>query len=205
MTDRRTALLDAAVQQIAAKGARGMRVEEVARAAGVSPALIYHHFGDRATLLQRALEHIGAWANVYTTPDAGTGREMVVQLLVDEIQDDPTVRTNSIAWGELRNTSFFDEALRPTVKELTDRWIDDVAQLIAQGQRDGTVADGHDAAALGIGLTGIVEGLSGRWLTGQMTTAEARRHVAALVTAVLDAPVPPEPPTTPVARRRRRA
>ena len=205
MTDRRTALLDAAVQQIAAKGARGMRVEEVARAAGVSPALIYHHFGDRSTLLQRALEHIGAWANVYTTPDAGTGREMVVQLLVDEIQDDPTVRTNSIAWGELRNTSFFDQALRPKVQELTNRWIDDVAQLVAQGQSDGTIAAGHDPTALCVELTAIVEGLSGRWLTGQLTTAAARRHVAALVTAVLDAPVPPEPPTTPVARRRRRA
>ena len=54
--DRRTALLDAAVGEIARRGTRGMRIEQVARAAGVSPALIYHHFGDRSTLLQHALE-----------------------------------------------------------------------------------------------------------------------------------------------------
>ena len=191
MFDRRTALLDAAVGQIAAKGARGMRVEEVARAAGVSPALIYHHFGDRATLLQRAMEHIGAWANVYTTPDSGSGRERVVQVLVDEIQDDPAVHTNSVAWGELRNTSFFDEGLRPKVMELTNRWIDDVAELVERGQRDGSIADGHDPGALGIELTAIVEGLSGRWLTGQLTTASARWYVAALVHAVLDSPPNP--------------
>ena len=108
MTDRRRSLLNAAVEQIAANGARGLRIEQVARAAGVSTALIYHHFRDRTTLLISALEHIGDRATAYTTPANGTGRDMLLQVLVDEIQDDLTIRTNSASWGELRDTAIFD-------------------------------------------------------------------------------------------------
>ena len=54
MSDRRTALLVAAVEEIARKGTRGLRIEEVAKRAGVSPALIYHHFGDLESLFRAA-------------------------------------------------------------------------------------------------------------------------------------------------------
>ena len=95
--DRRTALLDAAVGEIASRGTRGMRIEQVARAAGVSPALIYHHFGDRSTLLQSALEHISEQANAYTEHIEGNSRENLLAGLIDEIQDEVSVRTNSAA------------------------------------------------------------------------------------------------------------
>jgi AcrR family transcriptional regulator len=187
MTDRRTALLDAAVGQIASKGTRGMRVEEVARAAGVSPALIYHHFGDRSTLLQRSLEHIGDRAEAYTARAGGTAREMLVGILVDEIQDDDTVRTNSAAWGELRDTAIFDPALRPTIAKLTRRWVSDIADLVRSGHREGTISRELDPEALGIRLSSLVEGLSARWLTGLLTTEQARGHLEAAIAAVLDA------------------
>ena len=98
--DRRTALLDAAVGEIASRGTRGMRIERVARAAGVSPALIYHHFGDRSTLLQHALEHIGARAETYTTVIGADAHDTVLAVLLAEIQDIEAVRTNSAAWGD---------------------------------------------------------------------------------------------------------
>jgi AcrR family transcriptional regulator len=176
-TDRRAALLDAAVEQIAKRGTRGMRVEQVAKAAGVSPALIYHHFGDRTTLLIRALEHVGALADAYTTPPTGTARSRLLSVLVDEIQDAPRVRTNSTAWGELRDTAIFDSALRPTIAKLTQDWADDIAELVRAGQQDGTIAAAAEPEALGIQLSALVEGLSGRWLTGQLSTEAARQHV----------------------------
>ena len=193
MTDRRTSLLNAAIDQIAAKGARGMRIEHVAKAAGVSTALIYHHFGDRTTLLQSALEHIGDRADGYTMPVDGTGRQMLHQILADEIQDDPALRTNSAAWGELRDTAIFDEALRPTISRLTQRWIDDIAEIVRLGQRDGTIHTDHEPEVLGLRLTALVEGLSARWLTAQITAVAARQHLAALITAVLDGPTGTEP------------
>lgn len=186
MNDRRTALLVAAIDEIARKGTRGMRVEEVAKAAGVSPALIYHHFGDRSTLLQNALEYIGQTADAYTTPAGGTGRDMIEAVLLGEIQDDTGVRTNSAAWGELRDTAIFDEALRPTITRLTQQWIDDLAALVQAGIDDGSIVAAHEIDATGVQLTALVEGISSRWLTGQLTTTAARAHLVSMIHAVLD-------------------
>lgn len=184
-THRRTALLDAAVEEIARSGTRGLRVDAVAKVAGVSTALIYHHFGDRSTLLQNALEHIGARADHYTRASAGIGREMVIQMLLGEIQDTPAVRTNSAAWGELRGEATFDTSLRPAITMLTDRWVGDVAACIRDGATDGSIRSAVDPLGVAVQLTALVEGLSTRWLTDQLTTAQARAHLVAAATALL--------------------
>lgn len=184
-SDRRTALLDATVEEIARSGTRGMRVELVAKAAGVSTALIYHHFGDRSTLLHDALEHIGDRADNYTTPSAGTGREMVIEMLLGEIQDEPAIRTNSAAWGELRGEATFDTSLRPVIMRLTERWVSDIATSIRDGVSDGSIRSTGEPLDIAVQLTALVEGLSTRWLTSQLTAAQARSHLVAVATALL--------------------
>lgn len=183
--DRRTALLVAAIEEIARAGTRGMRIDEVAKRADVSPALIYHHFGDRSALLQAALEHIGEQADAYTSDAAGAGRDRLLAVLVGEIQDDDAVRTNSAAWGELRDSAIFDETLRPTISALTDRWSNDIADLVRLGQADGSIDGALDADALGVRLSAFVEGISGRWLTGILTTDHARAHLFDTASAIL--------------------
>jgi AcrR family transcriptional regulator len=184
MINRRTALLNAAIGQIARKGTRGMRIGSVAKAAGVSPALIYHYFGNRSRLLQQALQYVGARADSYTKPVMGTAREMLLGLLVSEFQDDRTVRINSAAWGELRDTAIFDAALRPTLTALTQQWVRSIAELIRRGHEDGSIGREVDADAAGICLSALAEGLSSRWLAGLLTTKEARGHLAAMVGAM---------------------
>ena len=188
VVDRRTALLEAAIAEIAKRGTRGLRVEHVAEAAEVSVALIYHYFGDRATLLQSALEHIGERADRYTSRSAGTtARATLTATLLEEIQESAEVRTNSAAWGELRDTAIFDPRLRPTLTALTQRWVDDIAALVRMGQADGSVPASIAAEQTAVRLTALVEGISGRWLTGLLRTDEARGHVAAGIDALLDA------------------
>jgi AcrR family transcriptional regulator len=184
--DRRTALLDAAVAEIARHGARGLRVEHVAKAANVSVALIYHYFGDRSTLLQRALEHVGTRAVRYTSRPLGeTRRATLVATLLDEIQEAPEVRTNSAAWGELRDTAIFDEALRPTLAGLTAEWVENIATLVRAGQRDGSIPASVPAGETAVRLTALVEGISGRWLTELLSTERARDHLATGIEALL--------------------
>jgi AcrR family transcriptional regulator len=183
--DRRTALLAAAIEEIARCGTRGLRVEEVAKRARVSLALIYHHFGDRATLLQSALEHIGKQADTYTTRNGGSARDNLVAMLVAEIQNDPVVRTNSAAWGELRDSAIFDESLRPTLTRLTQQWCDDITALVRAGHDDGSIPSTADPRSLGVQLSALVEGMSSRWLTGQLTTRQARRHLSTMIEGLL--------------------
>ncbi len=187
MSARRTGLLVAAIDEIASKGTRGMRVEEVAKGAGVSPGLIYHHFGDRATLLQSALEHIGTQADAYTHHSAKTGRDNLVTMLLAEIQDDESVRTNSAAWGELRDSAIFDLALRPTITALSQRWVDDIAEIVRTGQGDGSIDNTLEPVPVGIQLSAAVEGMSSRWLTGMLTASETRDHLTTIIDALLEA------------------
>lgn len=192
MADRQALILEAAVRVIARNGVRGLRVEELAAEAGVSTALIYYHFKDRAGLIQRTLAFISDRATGYTdeavenTEDA---RAVLLQLLLSELQDIPRVRENSIAWGELRASAIFDADLRESLAESTRSWNRDTADAVADAQAAG-LADlavaPLDAAER---LTALVEGLSERWLSGSLELERART----LLEGAVDAELGPHP------------
>ncbi|MFC0437749.1 TetR/AcrR family transcriptional regulator [Kutzneria buriramensis] len=185
--DRRNSILDAAVRVIARAGVRGLRVEELAAEAGVSMALIYYHFGDRAGLLRRTLEHINDRAASYTRKPAGPDpRREVERLLLLELQDTDEVRVNSTAWGELRATAVFDDDLREPLAASTKVWVDEIAAAITRAQRAGSVSGNVRPAEAADLLTALVEGLSDRWLSGSMTLARARRLLRGAIAAELD-------------------
>ena len=201
--DRRLTLLDAAIREIATHGTRGLRVERVAQLAGVSPALIYHHFEDRSSLLQAALLHIGELADTYTAPSnsEASGRERLLVVVMAEIQDHDEVRNNSTAWSELRNSAIFDEGLRATFAELTERWVHDLADLVREGQRDGTIVSTLDPTTVGMQLSALVEGVSGRWLCQHFNAEAARELLASSIAVIIGPPQTPTRPTTTVTRR----
>ncbi|WP_161962551.1 TetR/AcrR family transcriptional regulator [Nocardioides speluncae] len=169
MSDRRAQLLEATISVIAERGVRGMRVQEVAAQAGVSVTLLYHYFGSREGLLEAALFAVSEHAERYASQEASsasTAREELVARLVGELRGTDEVRTNSAAWGELRWASVFDQRLRAAVHKLTAEWVDEIAELIERiTQEEGSTGD-LDTHAAAERLVALVEGLSGRWLTG---------------------------------------
>ena len=205
VTDRRRELLDATVTVIARRGVRGLRVQEVAAEAGVSVPLIYHYFGSREGLLTAALAAVDERADRYSTEaadPAATPREELTARLLGELQDLPEVRTTSSAWGELRWASVFDTTLRPDVARLTAAWVDHVADLVRRIQdEEGTAdPDGRDPRETAEILVALVEGLSGRWLTG----AIALPHLRHLLQLAVSRELPPPPAARPDTRSRTR-
>ncbi|WP_040816137.1 TetR/AcrR family transcriptional regulator [Nocardia concava] len=190
MSDRQTQILEAAVRVIAQDGVRGLRVEKLAAAAGVSTALIYYHFKDRAGILRAALEHINHRAEAYTErafADLDEPRAQVEHMLLLELQDADEVRENSVAWGELRASAVFDPALREALAASTGSWNSDVETLILRGQETGSIALGLDAAAVAERLTALVEGLSERWHSGSLSLDRARALLSGAIAAELGA------------------
>lgn len=192
MADRQSLILEAAVRVIARSGVRGLRVEELAAEAGVSTALIYYHFKDRAGLVRRTLDFIGDRATGYTDEalkDTADARDTLLQLLLSELQDIPRIRENSIAWGELRASAIFDSDLRENLAESTRSWSQDTADAVCDAQAAGLAdlrVEPMDAAER---LTALVEGLSERWLSGSLTLERARE----LLTGAVDAELGPRP------------
>ncbi|MFF5287231.1 TetR/AcrR family transcriptional regulator [Streptomyces sp. 62] len=175
-TDRRAAILEGAARVIARRGVRGLRVEELAAEAGVSTALVYYHFKDRAGVLRHTLEFIGDRAERYTAAAEGaTGpsdpRQELERSLLLEFQDTPEVRENSTAWGELRASAIFEPDLRADLARASLTWVHDVAALLAQVCPD---VPAPVLTASAERLTALLEGLSTRWLSGALTSPHAR-------------------------------
>ncbi|WP_225802990.1 TetR/AcrR family transcriptional regulator [Streptomyces sp. NK15101] len=188
MASRSTQLLEAAARVIARRGVRGLRVEELAAEAGVSTALIYYHFKDRAGILRKTLEFISDRAERYTThrdPDAEplSPREELEQTLLLELQDSTEVRENSTAWGELRASAVFDEVLREDLLRATRVWVQEVAALLGQVRPMASAAALESAAER---LTALLEGLSMRWLSGTLQIAHARTLMGEAIDAEID-------------------
>ncbi|MEU5581102.1 TetR/AcrR family transcriptional regulator [Streptomyces huasconensis] len=191
MPDRPTQILEAAARLIARRGVRGLRVEEVSAEAGVSTALIYYHFKDRAGLLRRTLEFITRRAVRYTDAAlhaSADPRTRLTDLLLLELQDTPRVRENSAAWSELRATAVFDPDLREQLAAATGEWADDVAHLVRQAQAAGQAAAGVDPRAAAERLTALVEGVSERWLSGTTSLDRARELLRGAVALELGQP-----------------
>jgi AcrR family transcriptional regulator len=163
-------------------------VAELAAEAGVSVALIYYHFEDRAGIMRRTLEFISDRAARYTADQVDEDgpddpRAELEQVLLLELQDTPDVRENSTAWGELRASAVFEPELREDLAKATLTWIHGTAELLGRADPGGT-APAHAAAAER--LTALLEGLSQRWLSGSLPLDHARRLLTQAIAAELD-------------------
>lgn len=184
MASRRDGILRAAATEISRRGVRGLKVEDVAREAGVSLGLLYYHFTDRAGLLVETFRFVNDRASSYVADaieGAADARERVGQMLLLELQDDPLVVENSAAWGELRASAIFEEFLQEPLRATTQQWIGHVAEAIRAAQHAGLADPQTDAQAAAARLTALVEGLSDRWLSRSLQLKEARELLAGAV------------------------
>lgn len=187
MSDRQAMILESAVRVIAQSGVRGLRVEKLAAEAGISTALIYYHFGSRAGLIRRTLEYVNDRAARYTEQALASRdpRAQLEQMLLLEIQGTPTVRENSIAWGELRASAVFNDELREQLRDATQAWSADLQAVIKLAQDAESADPAIDPSDSADRLTALVEGLSERWLSGSITLERAQHLLAGGITAEL--------------------
>ncbi|NNG39708.1 TetR family transcriptional regulator [Flexivirga sp. ID2601S] len=182
--DRRSQILQAGARCIARHGIRGLRITDVAAEAGVASGLLYYHFTDRSGLLAATLDYINE--QVAQARDAATATDLapiarLSRRLTDEFSDDPQLRDNSAAWNELRALAVFERDLRDALARTTAGWNAEVTALVEDAQRSGELTDVADPATISAALTALVEGLSGRWLSGEVSTQDAHHTIDTLL------------------------
>lgn len=186
--ERRDAILVAAARVISRRGVRGLRVEQVASEAKVSPPLLYYHFASRSGLIRAALEHASEHAPstaLRRTPTGADGFAAVETALLAELDDDRAVRDNAIVWGEVSASAVFEPALREDVRRVADEWSATVAQGIRRGLDDGSIRAGTDPEEVAEILITLVDGLCTRWLAGAIGCERARELLRAAVGEML--------------------
>jgi AcrR family transcriptional regulator len=187
VSDRRSAILDAAIAVIARRGVRGLRVEQVAAEAGVATSLLYYYFDNRNGLVRATLDHANERA-ARTTHTGVTGREAVERSLLAELDAGADVRDTSVVWGEVLASAVFEADLRDQLAEATGAWNALVAAAIREGIDDGSIDAAVDADRTAERLTALVDGLSARWLAGLITRERARELLADAIAAELGFP-----------------
>ncbi|MCB8904325.1 TetR/AcrR family transcriptional regulator [Streptomyces sp. NPDC056664] len=176
VTDRRTAILEAAARTIARRGVRGLRMEELAAEAGVSTALVYYHFKDRAGILRHTLEFITDRAKRHSLGQQGADGpadpgELLGMALQLEFQDLPEERENATTWGELRAGAIFEPELREALATAGAAWARHVAGLLTLAR---PAASAEERTASAERLTALREGLGARRLSGVLRPDHAR-------------------------------
>jgi AcrR family transcriptional regulator len=135
-------LLDAAETEFAAKGFAGVRLREVAQAAGVQQALIHHYFTDKDGLyrevLGRALEETteGSWAILGKV----TGLSALLDAFIDMLMRFSANHAKLLAILRMEAQSADGSSVAiDLLRERTKPVFDAVHATIAQLQKDGHV------------------------------------------------------------------
>lgn len=191
--NKREDLLKGACSAVAERGVRGLRVEDVARRAGVAVSLVYYHFGSRAGLLQALMDYSNerapATAFAAEGEDQGSGYSRLEAAMLGDIDDGEETRENAVVWQELTASAVFDPELRQQVDAVSSDWTKSLASLIEAGRRDGSVRDDVDPIIESQLLTSLLDGLISRWLSGSLTRERVRR----LLSMALEGRLKPDP------------
>jgi AcrR family transcriptional regulator len=166
--DLRATLIQAAIKLLPVKGASGLSLREVAKAAGVSHAAPYRHFNDKAALL---------------TALAQTGFEQLAQAMatvVEQYENDPQQQlvAAAVAYVELglRNPDMmhlmFGGVLDPELLSeefcaTSEKAFSGLLQIISAGQEAG-VFKSSDVQILAISAWSMTHGLMMLITAGQL-------------------------------------
>jgi AcrR family transcriptional regulator len=174
--ERRAAILDSALSVIAERGYHASAIDDIAREAGISKALIYEHFGSKQDLFAELLDlHAGELFDRLTAI-AGAGQAASARLRVGLDAFYRFVEDHRVAWRML-----FREATDPEVAAVLDRITAQVTALVAgliaedpgsQLQGDGDAAQAIRIQMLAELVVGSVQSLANWWADHQEVSRE---------------------------------
>ena len=183
MSSKRDMILSVAVDETARSGVRGLRVDDVAAAAGVSKGLVHYYLGGRAKILTEifASIHEQMQAHNERVRAAGsTARERLRLSLLAELEDTPEVVKWSAAWSELLAAAQYEKPLRAPLARWTGEWHASLTALVEDVAREDPGLD-LDADAVAERLATLCEALCTRWLSGSDTNADVRAALDAAI------------------------
>ncbi|MHB1775888.1 MAG: TetR/AcrR family transcriptional regulator [Acidimicrobiales bacterium] len=170
------ALLDAAAELIAERGVDRASLALIGERAGLSRGLPTHHFGSKDTLVARlaarAQDRIADVMTAVAELRAGTLSGLdVIDVTVDSYlalfeDPDPDVRALLVMWG----STFPSLSSVAGMVEAERRSYDGLSEVIADGQRDGSIRPDVDPAGAAVLLLGMIRGIAALELTDSSIT-----------------------------------
>lgn len=184
--ESQAAILNAAIQVIAERGCAGATISRIAGAAGLSTAAVFWHFKDKSGLLRAVAMQIKMTWVARVKADAlteATGRARLERLTENHLAwvgaEDAMMRTFVLLGLEAHGLG--ETAAGEFVGELSRLYRGVVAQIIREGQEDGSLGTGAPPESAALVLTSALMGT----LIQRATTGETMR-AGDLSRAVID-------------------
>ena len=162
---RREQMLHAAAELIGERGFSETRIADVARRAGVSPALVIYYFSTKDELLTEALRfsersfYAGVAAELERLRTARERLEMLVRTTCVPAGEGEIPGAWGL-WFDLWAQAFRHPEVKKDRIELDQRWRDTIAQVVRDGQAAGEIGRSVDADAFAITFSALLDGLS---------------------------------------------
>jgi AcrR family transcriptional regulator len=195
----RERILQAACELIAERGIGGARIAQIAKAAGVSTALVHYHFRTREVLLAETLDYAFDLASaVRLRPpgengDGDAGADSAAKRLADVVEQSlPTTgpaRREWQLWAELWLGAARDPSLRPIAAQMYARYRTWIAAAIAEGVAAGEFADVDPVQTADLAMA-VIDGIGLRVLLGDpsMPLEQARERIGRILARELGLP-----------------
>jgi len=174
--DRIAEILEAACRVIARDGWHGLRMDAVAREAGVSKALVHYYFVTRDALLRAAFAHSEDRANARVEAElalAATPAERLERFLLLDFEDEAVFSENRALWSEVWAGMRVDERLRPEVEKRYRVWLERLGELVEEAAEEHALRCGSQRS-VAYRLAALVDGVDSLLLLGLVTAEHAR-------------------------------
>jgi len=154
----RAAILDAGRIEFAERGLKGARIHEIARRANCNKAMIYHYFSNKDHLFAAALE--ATYADIraaevaldLTHKPPKAAMKALIGFSFDYVSENPQFIA-MINEENLHKASHLAQSQK--ARALNSPLVGTIAEVLAQGEREGVFRSGVDPVQLYISIAGI--------------------------------------------------
>ncbi len=161
----RERIIEAALHQFSLKGLSATRIQDIAEEAGVSQGLLYRYYASKndiyVDLIEDALDKMNE-AAAALLGSALTGKEKLMQVIdtmYETIKNSDRYRQTSSLIAHAMGSESIPQQAGDALKQKRDFPYQALSQMIAQGQREGTLVSG-DPYELAILLWSLLNGLT---------------------------------------------
>lgn len=174
---RRQEIVAAVWQLIATHGFEGVTLRAVAAEAGISVGRVQHYYGSRAELVRDGCQLMleVARAQFFARIEPLPPLERLRTLLHRAIPTTTDWTYGTVVWNAYQAKSIDDPEIAALVTRAHADAVRHAAQYVEDARRDGVLADGDDAADLGLRLLATSEGYATRVIVGSLAAADALR------------------------------
>jgi AcrR family transcriptional regulator len=183
-SDRRRELVSIAYRQIAAKGFEGLRVREVAAAAGINHATLHHYFPTKEALIQGVVDLLLEEFQAGRAPRPDPGNRSPLDALRYEFEDTRYRLRETpalyVVLTELYARSLRDPAIARAFKTLEAHWRGHLIGILERGVRSGAFRPDLDLAGAATAIMVQMKGIAYHVALGKPPRAEVDRLITQL-------------------------